>query len=232
MAQNHGARQQKRAAKQKAKRLEKRARLLRLDSKDPTIRLAAAASWPVVQAVCSSELWSSGIGSLAIARRESDGGLVFAVFLVDAYCLGVKNAFWKAGTHADFRELIDRLEKTQPIGAIDPACLKKIVQGAVEYAKSFGFAPHSDYRHASMLLEGIDPTTCPQQFTFGHDGKPLYVQGPHESSTQAAIIMQRIHEAGGHYLISARGAHSLQAADFEDDDSFDDLNPADDEKLR
>jgi hypothetical protein len=222
MAQNHGARQQKKAAKQKAKRSEKRAKEFRRNSTDPTIRLAFARRWPVVQAVAAPELWSNGLGHLAIARRESEVTLVFAVFLVDAYCLGVKNAFWQVGTTHDFKELVERMERTQAVRTIEPACLVKIVRGAVEYAQSFGFPPHPDYRHAAMLLDGIDPGACPQQFTFGRDGKPFYVQGPHESPARAEAIMQRIAEAGGHYLVGGPVADLLDPPEFDDELDHDD----------
>jgi hypothetical protein len=48
---------------------------------------------------------SAAAEKLLIARRESGGRLVLAVFLVDAHCLGAKDAFWKAGTQRDFDEL-------------------------------------------------------------------------------------------------------------------------------
>ncbi len=201
MAKNHGARQQKRVAKQKAKRSAKRSLLQRLTSKDPTTRLQRAGSWPVVKALVAAELWDLGIGNLAIARQESEGRIVFAVFLVDVCCLGVKNALWRAGSPADFQELIRKVETTQELRAISPAGLAKIVKGAVAYAKSIGFSPHPDYRHASALLEGIDPSTCPDQFTFGRDGKPFYMRGPNESLAQAEAISRRVVEAGGHFLI-------------------------------
>jgi len=210
MAKNHGAKQQKRLAKQKAKRSEKRAFLQRRTSNDPTIRLQAAERWPVVQALMGDELWDTGIGHLVIARQESDGTLIFAVFLVDVYCLGVKNAFWRAGSRADLDDLIQRMREFGPLRPITPACLAKIVKGAVEYAESFAFPPHPDYRHASILLQGIDTSTCPTQFTFGRDGKPFYIQGPDESPAQAMAIAQRIQEANGHYLMAMRGAGETQ----------------------
>jgi hypothetical protein len=201
MAKKHGAKQQKRIAKQKAKRLEKRSLLFRRSSKDPTIRLQAAEKWPVVQSLVGASLWDQGIGHLVLARQEPEGGLSYAVFLVDVYCLGVKNAFWRAGSPGDFRDLIRQMEQGQRMGPISPSCLAKIVKGAVEYAQAFGFVPHPDYRHASMLLEGIDLSTCPTQFTFGRDGKPFYVQGPHESFAQATAISQHLQAMGGHYLV-------------------------------
>jgi hypothetical protein len=206
MAKKHGAKEQKKIAKQKAKRAEKRSSLMRRTSTDPMIRLQRADKWPVVRALAGAEIWENGIGDLAIARQESEGQLVFGFFLVDVYCLGVKNAMWRAGTPGDFEELIRHIEQNQTMRPISPACLVKIVKGAVEYAQSYGFAPHADYRRASMLLEGIDPTTCPQEFTFGFDGRPLYIQGPHESPAEVMAIVDRVQLAGGNYTLAFPGA--------------------------
>lgn len=222
MVKRHGAGKQKKLAKHKAKRSEKRSRLLRRNSKDPTVRLQRAEKWPVVHALVGAKLWEDGIGYLTIARQEAEGRLIFGVYLVDVYCLGVKNAFWSAGTPGDFKELIQKMEKTQTMIPISPACLVKILVGAVEYAQSFGFPPHPDYRHAAMLLGEIDPTACAHEFTFGRDGKPYYIQGPNESPAQASAIMQRVQEAGGHFLLQMLGAGSDELADFEGgDDEFD-----------
>jgi hypothetical protein len=229
MAKNHGARQQKRVAKQKVKRLAKRSLWSRLNSKDPAIRLQSVEKLPVVQAFVASQLWKDGIGYLLIARQESDGGLVFAVFLVDVYCLGVKNAFWRAGTRGDLDEMIRKLESTQRMSAITPECLVKIVKGAVEYAQSFGFPPHPDYRHASKLLDGIDLSSCPNQFEFGRDGRPFYIQGPNESLALATAISQRVQRAGGHFI------HKLSGPDPEEfaagEDEFDELDSTDADDL-
>ena len=120
------------------------------------------------------------------------------------------------------------MEATQKMRAVTPACLAKIVKGAVEYAQSFGFPPHPDYRHASTLLEGIDPSTCPNEFTFGRDGKPFYIQGPNESFAQAEAIAQRLIEAGGHYLVAAGGGEVRSLEDgFDEFDSGDEDDSSD-----
>ncbi len=222
MVKRHTAGQQKKLAKQKAKRSEKRSRLLQLDSKDPTVRLRHAEKWPIVRALVGAKLWKDGMGYLAIAREEAEGRLVYGVYLVDAYCLGVKNAFWGAGTSGSFNELIQSMEKTQRMIPISPACLVKIVEGAVEYAGSFGFRPHSDYRHAAMLLQGIDPRACTQEFTFGREGRPFYIQGPNESPAVAHAIMQRVQEVGGHFIIQANAIAPNLSGDLDNgDEEFD-----------
>jgi hypothetical protein len=225
MAKNHGARQQKRVAKQKAKRSAKRFLLLRRFSRDPAIRLQGVAQWPVVAAFAGKDLWKNGISYLLIARQEPQGALVFAVFLVDVFCLGVKNAFWRAGTAEDFEELLEQTQRAQSMRPIGAECLAKVVKGAVEYAESLGFEPHPDYRHASLLLDGIDPSACPNQFTYGKDGRPFYIQGPHESHAQVVAIMARIKDAGGHYFVRADGFERLAIVD----DEFDEIESVDED---
>ena len=220
MAKDHGARQQKKVAKQKAKRSDKRTELSRRASNDPTVRLQRADKWPVVQSLIGANLWKEGIGYLAIARQEVGGQLVFGVYLVDVYCLGVKDAFWETGTLGDFKDIIGKMDKTQKMCPISPACLAKIVTGAVEFALSFGFRPHPDFRHVAMLLEGIDPAACSQELPFGRDGKPYYIQGPYESFEKATAIMNRVREAGGHSLavLSVPDWEELDDIEDEDDD--------------
>ena len=227
MAKNHGARQQKKVAKQKAKRAEKRSNLFERSSNDPTIRLKRAEKCPVVQTLVSTDLWTSGIGYLIIARQESAEGLIFAVFLVDVRCLGVKDAFWRTGTPGELKELLRKIEGIQTMRPISPEALVKIITGAVAFARSFGFSPHPDHHHAALLLAGIDPATCPQEFIYGRDGKPFYVQGPHESFAQAEAITRRIQEARGHFLVEVPPLGLEHSDDF--DDRLNEYDPLDEE---
>jgi hypothetical protein len=206
MAKSHGARQQKKLAKQKAKRAQKRATLAQRTSNDPTIRLRRAERWPVVHSLVSETLWDEGIGYVIIARQELEGQLVFAIFLVDVLCLGVKDAFWRVDSVAGFKEVVEQVEDSvRRLSPTSPECARKIVEGAVEFAESFGFPPHRDYHHAARLLDGIDPTTCTKEFEFGEDGRPHYIQGPFETPERAAAIAMRVQQVGGHFTVLAPG---------------------------
>jgi hypothetical protein len=217
MAKNHGAKDQKRLAKQKAKRLAKRSEIRKRDSKDPAVRLQSTAKWPVVEALCGDRLWEDGIGTLLIARRDPTGGLVFAVFLVDVFCLGVKNAFWRPGTPSDIEDVLKHIGQAETMRAVTPACLVKAIKGAVEYARSWGFLPHPEYGHASMLLDGIDPSSCPTKLQYGYKGRPFYVQGPNESPAEAAAIMQRVQNAKGHFMLSLRTDDDDESMEISDE---------------
>lgn len=104
--------------------------------------------------------------------------------------------------------------------SIAPACLVKIIEGALDYALSYGFRPHPEFRLTAMLLKGIDPAACPREFRFGQDGKPLCIQGPNESFDQARAIMERIQAAGGDYLIRLDGSEPMELDDSEDESGY------------
>lgn len=224
---NHGARQQKKLAKQKAKRTEKRTQLTRQSSQDPTVRLQGISRRPIVGAFVPETMWDMGIGMVFIARGMPDGRIAWANFLIDTYCLGVKDATWNISVPGEFDAVVDHIRQGSPLKAVAPEYIAKLVRDAVAYATSLGFAPHPDFRAARLLLEGIDPTLCSEQFKFGKNGTPFYIQGPHDSMERARMIVLQLQNQGGRFIVGGDHPHGLLNADerealLEHDDGEDD----------
>jgi hypothetical protein len=214
------ARRQKQLAKKKAKRDDKRAHLVRLNSDDPTIRLAGAEHWPIFEARVPVQLWERGMGQAVLSRRCPDGRLACGNFLIDAWCLGVKNAHWEIMAETAYDQMIRKIESAGgPMRKVVPEYLAKLVYAAADYAQSFGFPPHPDYRHARLLLVGIDAAQCQDIFEFGKDGKPFYFQGPHDSPAKVRSILQRLNNGVGHFMITLTG-------DMNDFQDFDEITSA------
>ncbi len=114
------ARRQKQLAKKKSKRDDRRSLLSRRTSDDPNLRLAGAEHWPIVATILPETLWTEGIGNCTIGRRMPDGQIAIACFLVDTWCLGVKNALWKIGTQSDLDQMIAGIKKQSPIEEATP----------------------------------------------------------------------------------------------------------------
>jgi hypothetical protein len=74
-----------------------------------------------------------------------------------------------------------------------------------------------------MLLAGVDPSTCHEEFNFGKDGKPLYIRGPNETLLQAHVIATWVREAGGDYIVDIPDPSSsdIFKNSPDDDDEFD-----------
>lgn len=174
---------------------------------------------PVHSAYSGDSIFEQGIGHAVVARQLADGMLAIGVFLVDAYCLGVKDAFITVRTPSEYQEMVtDGLSgsKLRPVSA---AYVKKLVKDAIAYARDLGFEPHRDYRDASAVLAGVDADECAEAFTFGKDGKPLYIGGPRESQARMRAIVDRLMarcgEGGAHYIIPVRD-DALGAGDADD----------------
>ena len=65
-------------------------------------------------------------------------------------------------------------------------------RGGVQYARDFGFPPHSDYAQAAQLFGDIDAAACPVRYTYGKDGQPFYMSGPYESPAQSRKIIDTL----------------------------------------
>ncbi|HUY32951.1 MAG TPA: hypothetical protein VMV69_09230 [Pirellulales bacterium] len=224
MSKQHGARQQKRLAKQKAKRTDKRRQLARVTSSNPMISLRGADGWPITATLVPDGLWDVGLGQLVIARRTPAGQIACGVFLVDVFCLGVKNAFWKVMGNAEYDTMIDKIETHGRLLEVAPEYFSKLVHCAADYAQSLGFAPHRDFRAARLLLEGIDPSLCLDEFEFGKDGKPFYIRGPNESFDKARLIANHISALDGHFLVGVEGPGSAMMG-FDDEEEDEDEVP-------
>jgi hypothetical protein len=150
------------------------------------------ALWPV-------DLFTQGLGWVIIARFKSGGRRAEAnVFLLDVFCLGAKLAVYQSGDTEDYRRRIrDHYVARFPMVNTEPACARKRVEQAVEYAKGLGFAPHPDHRQAARVFGGLQVAQCRQEFAFGREGKPFYRRGPHETQAHARGIVWQLQQRCG-----------------------------------
>jgi hypothetical protein len=162
-----------------------------------------------LEAFRSAELFDSGCGYLVVSRFKADGRVESGFFLLDVFCLGVKDAgFHHFNSIVDYREsLIDRLFPDANQVQMTPAAARKLTEDATSYARGLGFSPGVDYKKASRVFGGITTAGCDEEFTFGKDGKPLYIQGPSDSPARVERILHaldaRCGEGGYHYIIAA-----------------------------
>ncbi len=93
----------------------------------------------------------------------------------------------------------------------DPACLRKLVEGAVDYARDLGFAAHPDYAGAARLFGSIKAAACPLRYSYGKEGKPVYMSGPDDTPAHSRRIVEtlarRLGTKGTHFLTTGLTSH-------------------------
>ena len=160
------------------------------------------------------------------SRFKADGCVEAGFFLLDVFCLGVKDAgFHRFNSVVDYQEsLLDRLFRDEEPVRMTPAAARKLAEDTVSYARGFGFSPGDDYKKASRVFGGVTTTDCGEEFVFGKDGKPFYIQGPSDSPARAERILRaleaRCGEGGYDYIVAADDFELLDGEDESDESAI------------
>src|SRR5262249_40361074 len=126
---------QKKQERKAAKRKSKHQELVRAQHTGLAERLTAAVRDPVLESWVTDELWTQGMGYVCMSRLLPSGSVAFAVFLVDRYCLGVKNVLADVAGRFTYDSKMRQLRSSYTAKDVSPACARKIVEAAVEYAR-------------------------------------------------------------------------------------------------
>lgn len=211
---------QKRRQKQLARKAAKRKRMLRerkaFQREDPTsLRglIHLASNSPIHECLVPKGIFNLGIGDVVISRKIPDGEIAASVFLVDTYCLGVKDCFFTTVSKGEYDNRITRLKQNEDLERVEPEYALKLIEGAVAYAKDLGFHPHKEYPMLKRIFGNIDHGTCVSEFEFGKDGKPLFVSGPNQTEADSQRIINTLNERlgpdGFHFMVGMEVGEDL-----------------------
>jgi hypothetical protein len=157
--------------------------------------------WPGVQATEDTE---SGLLGVVVAREH--GSSVSACgYLVDVWCLGVKDCI--GPKTMDRRKLPDFARKifiafSQPPVPAPLDLARQVVFGAVDYARGLGFEPHPDFAKCASHLGEWSGTS---DITFGRDGVPTYIEGPYNDTLRIMATLRKTVGDGNFHYITAIG---------------------------
>jgi hypothetical protein len=170
-------------------------------------RASRAASAPFHQCLLNAELFTGGIGTLVFVRGTRTSGFSVATFLVDAWCLGVKNTWLRSLDEYEFEFFLDAVETTERLEPIDPCHARRLLREVVSWSRSIGFDPHPDFRAIEPIFGDVNADACDAAFQFGREGKPFYVPGPTESPGLVKLrinqLRSRLGEGGFECAVAA-----------------------------
>jgi hypothetical protein len=136
----------------------------------------------------------TGITPVVVARKQPDDRVVYAVFMVDFYCLGVKDALWKSDvSNKQFHRLLPGLCSNEPVPC-EVSLAHELIYGAVEYARKYGFEPDRSFENASLVLDPPGVHKRMHNLEFGKDGKPLFISGLYDN---ARAIVDKLAKTAG-----------------------------------
>ncbi len=153
------------------------------------------ATSPIVACTVSQDVESKGLGTLSVARKLSLGRFGVAVFLLDTWCLGVKDAFFRVYDAEDYEAYCENLESVESQEPIEPARARKYLRDAAAYGLSNGFPPPDNFAECERILGDVPPAEA--TFAFGQNGRPHYVEGPNDSRSRVLNILKQLESKFG-----------------------------------
>jgi len=105
----------------------------------------------------------------------------------------VKDAFFNRSVDMEgMRESIAERDMQE----VSPAHAMKFIAGAMHYSKDIGFAMHTEADACMMIFGDTNPAECTEDFEYGHNGKPHYLSGPHDSREKQSTILKVLEQLG------------------------------------
>jgi hypothetical protein len=138
-----------------------------------------AKEFPIYECLINAEWQDNGLAKIILSRKQPNNNLIIGVFLVDIYCLGLKNTFCNANISLeDYKNLKLRMFQQTSIITCQPRLANRIIYGAIEYARKLGFEPQKDFELSRFILDEPYDVDFSFNVEFGKNGKPLYIAGP------------------------------------------------------
>ena len=191
-------------------------------------------TWEIGKCYCQKEdLERNGEGAFIITRLHKGGKISLASFLVDRYCLGVKDTFFQVLVDEDYLdEYLSHMESYGPPFVEIPYIeAHNWIYGSVEWALEAGIAPHKDFAITKYMLEDDEDESIPIiNYEFGKNGEHFLVaMDEQEANKYLSILKKNLKEGEYDFIIPA--SDSLFDDEYDDDDDeYDDDEYDDDEE--
>lgn len=168
----------------------------------------------------ADEEWRDGLGYVIVIREHTGGKKSFAVYMVDRWCVGVKDTFFNVRQDDDsIDELLSKVGEYR-LQEVSYNEAHNMVWGAVDYAEEAGIKPHKDFATTQYFLEEDTDEIPLIEYEFGKDGKHYLVA---KSQLELSKYLQPMKKN------LSENEYACVVADYdEDDDEWDDYDDVED----
>lgn len=153
-------------------------------------QLRKARSYPIKSCYISDDWREMGMANILVLREKPNGRYVVGGYLIDLYCLGLKDTFFAPDMSSAELELDLFKSRGENFIPIDEDKAHSIIYGAMDYAGEIGFFPHRDFKKTKYVLKTRDEIEFDDTVEFGKDGKPFFVAGPNDNEQDVDRILE------------------------------------------
>jgi hypothetical protein len=153
---------------------------------------------PIYECLVNAEWQVGGIATIIIARCHINGNITACFYMVDLFCLGVKDTYYRFNISKDeYQDAVSLSSEMAPI-PISYALAHNIIYSAIEFAEEYGFKPHKNFTSTTrFMLEEDSEAIELIEIECGKDGKPLYVSSEDDSEQKINSIIRQLEKTAG-----------------------------------
>jgi hypothetical protein len=180
---------------------------------------------PLHKIFLDETMYSMGLGYCIVSRVRPNGEIIYGNFLIDRFCLGIKDVFFDCVSEKDFNDIIEGFQEEGDVVLVekDANYVFNMIYGAMEYGYDNGFDPHPDFDVAEYLLDDVDNIEY-VELEFGVNGKPVFIAGPKDKSGRIISTLKKSRGEGNFefmlYSEVLAMNHEDDEEEFEDDDEY------------
>lgn len=166
----------------------------------------------------SNDIEQVGEGHVIVSRKHTGGRVSMAVYLIDIWCVGVKDSFYRLRMEDyEFNELVGAYNFGLRECSYDEA--HNWVYGAVAFAEEAGIEPNKSFKITQYMLEEDDDNIPLIEYEYGKNGKhTLVAHSRLEASRYLPLLEKNLGKGNFDYILNA------------DDDLDDVLDDVDDDE--
>lgn len=171
-------------------------------------------------------LEEDGEGHVIVSRLHGNGWVTVGYYLVDIWCLGVKDTFYHYRLTTDeFSEFIEKY----PLGLRECSYEEahNWIYGAIAFAEEASISPHKSFKLTRYILEEDTDDIPLIEYEFGKDGKHFLVaKSQQEANLYLPLLQRTLGEGNYDFILNDEDDDDLWFDDEDedwDDDDDDDL---------
>lgn len=131
----------------------------------------------------------AGEGIVIVTRKHSGGKFSMGVYMIDAFCLGIKDSTYNMWIEDyEVRDIIDHFGELKPCTYEEA---HNMVYGAMEFALEAGIQPHKSFALTKYMLEEDDEHVPLIDYSFGKDGKHFLVANTRQEANRYLPLLRK-----------------------------------------
>ena len=178
---------------------------------------------PIHECWINPDYQDTGLASIVVSRIHAGGTITWGSFLVDIFCLGLKQTAYQFNvTEAEYEEKVEHLFSMQNNEPVAYVLVHNIIYGAIGYAEDLGFKPwDKDWQITQYILEEDDERVELIELEFGDNRRPKLTPGPYDNVRAIRAQLEKtVGEGNYDYIGPLDGL--FDDDDWEDDEEWED----------